>query len=102
VTIIRENTEGFYPDRNLAWGYGEFKATDDVALSLRVITGVACDRFARYSLDYAAAQGESVLHILGGSASTSGWAKAVIAGLRKAHIIPTPEGPPFCPATDRE
>jgi 3-isopropylmalate dehydrogenase len=63
VTIIRENTEGFYPDRNLAWGYGEFKPTDDVALSLRVITGVACDRFARYSLDYAAAQGESVLHI---------------------------------------
>jgi 3-isopropylmalate dehydrogenase len=63
VTIIRENTEGFYPDRNLAWGYGEFKPTDDVALSLRVITGVACDRFARYSLDYAAAQGERVLHI---------------------------------------
>jgi 3-isopropylmalate dehydrogenase len=63
VTIIRENTEGFYPDRNLAWGYGEFKPTDDVALSLRVITGVACDRFARFSLDYAAAQGETVLHI---------------------------------------
>ena len=63
VTIIRENTEGFYPDRNLAWGYGEFKPTEDVALSLRVITGVACDRFARFSLDYAAAQGESVLHI---------------------------------------
>jgi 3-isopropylmalate dehydrogenase len=63
VTIIRENTEGFYPDRNLAWGYGEFKPTDDVALSLRVITGIACERFARFSLDYAAAQGESVLHI---------------------------------------
>jgi len=63
VTIIRENTEGFYPDRNLAWGYGEFKPTDDVALSLRVITGVACDRFARFSLDYAATQGETVLHI---------------------------------------
>src|ERR1700736_2862935 len=63
VTIIRENTEGFYPDRNLAWGYGEFKPTDDVALSLRVITGVACDRFARFSLDYAAARGETLLHI---------------------------------------
>ena len=59
MTIIRENTEGFYPDRNLAWGYGEFKPTEDVALSLRVITGDACDRFARFSLDYAAAQGES-------------------------------------------
>jgi 3-isopropylmalate dehydrogenase len=63
VTIIRENTEGFYPDRNLAWGYGEFKPTDDIALSLRVITGVACDRFARFSLGYAAAPGETVLHI---------------------------------------
>jgi 3-isopropylmalate dehydrogenase len=63
VTVIRENTEGFYPDRNLAWGYGEFKPTEDVGLSLRVITGVACDRFARFSLDYAKAQGESVLHI---------------------------------------
>jgi 3-isopropylmalate dehydrogenase len=31
VTILRENTEGFYPDRNLAWGYGEFKPTPDVA-----------------------------------------------------------------------
>lgn len=63
VTVIRENTEGFYPDRNLAWGYGEFKPTDDVGLSLRVITGVACDRFARFSMDYARAQDESVLHI---------------------------------------
>jgi 3-isopropylmalate dehydrogenase len=63
VTIIRENTEGFYPDRNLAWGYGEFKPTDDVALSLRVITGIACDRFARFSLDYAASRRETMLHI---------------------------------------
>jgi 3-isopropylmalate dehydrogenase len=63
VTIIRENTEGFYPDRNLAWGYGEFKPIDDVALSLRVITGTACDRFARFSLDYAAARGETLLHV---------------------------------------
>ncbi|NLS06073.1 isocitrate/isopropylmalate dehydrogenase family protein [Rhizobium sp. P32RR-XVIII] len=63
VTIIRENTEGFYPDRNLAWGYGEFKPTEDVALSLRVITGVACDRFARFALEHAKANGNSVLHI---------------------------------------
>jgi 3-isopropylmalate dehydrogenase len=63
VTVIRENTEGFYPDRNLAWGYGEFKPTDDVALSLRVITGVACDRFARFCMDYAAATQQTVLHV---------------------------------------
>ena len=57
ITVLRENTEGFYPDRNLAWGYGEFKPRDDVALSLRVITGEACERFARYAFEYAAATG---------------------------------------------
>jgi len=67
VTIIRENTEGFYPDRNLAWGYGEFMPTEDVGLAPRVITGVACDRFARFSLDYAAAAGETMRHTYGGS-----------------------------------
>ena len=54
ITILRENTEG-YPDRNLAWGYGEFKPTADVGISLRVITASACERFARFAFDYAAA-----------------------------------------------
>ena len=64
VTVLRENTEGFYPDRNLAWGYGEFKPTQDVGLALRVITGEACDRFARFSFDYAAALGEKRLAVV--------------------------------------
>lgn len=64
ITVLRENTEGFYPDRNLAWGYGEFKPRDDVALSLRVITGEACDRFARYAFEYAAAAGEKRIAIV--------------------------------------
>src|SRR5215472_18411572 len=64
ITVLRENTEGFYPDRNLAWGYGEFKPTDDVALSLRVITAAACRRFARFSLDYAAASRVKRLHVV--------------------------------------
>jgi 3-isopropylmalate dehydrogenase len=55
ITVLRENTEGFYPDRNMAWGYGEFKPRDDVGLSLRVITGEACERFARFAFDYAKA-----------------------------------------------
>jgi len=54
ITILRENTEGFYPDRNLAWGYGEFKPTPDVGISLRVIAASACERFARFAFDYAA------------------------------------------------
>lgn len=64
ITVLRENTEGFYPDRNLAWGYGEFKPTDDVALSLRVITGVACERFARFALEYASSAGVKKLHVV--------------------------------------
>lgn len=64
ITVLRENTEGFYPDRNLAWGYGEFKPTDDVALSLRVITGVACNRFARFAMEYASASGVKKLHVV--------------------------------------
>ncbi len=64
ITILRENTEGFYPDRNLAWGYGEFKPREDVALSLRVITGEACERFARYAFQYAAAAGEKRIAVV--------------------------------------
>ncbi len=63
ITVIRENTEGFYPDRNLAWGYGEFMPTKDVALSLRVITQVACDRFARFSFEYAKATGQKKISL---------------------------------------
>ncbi len=64
ITILRENTEGFYPDRNLAWGYGEFKPREDVALALRVITGEACERFARYAFQYAAAAGEKRIAVV--------------------------------------
>ncbi|HKA42708.1 MAG TPA: isocitrate/isopropylmalate family dehydrogenase [Burkholderiales bacterium] len=64
ITVLRENTEGFYPDRNMAWGYGEFRPREDVGLSLRVITGEACDRFARFCLDYALALGEKRLAIV--------------------------------------
>jgi 3-isopropylmalate dehydrogenase len=64
ITVLRENTEGFYPDRNMAWGYGEFKPRADVGLSLRVITGEACDRFAKFCLDYTTALGEKRLAIV--------------------------------------
>ncbi len=64
VTVLRENTEGFYPDRNLAWGYGEFKPREDVGLALRVITGEACDRFAKFCLDYTVALGQKRLAIV--------------------------------------
>jgi 3-isopropylmalate dehydrogenase len=46
LIIVRENTEGFYSDRNMFWGVGEFMPTPDVALSVRKITVAASRRIA--------------------------------------------------------
>jgi isocitrate/isopropylmalate dehydrogenase len=46
LVIMRECTEGMYPDRNMVRGSGEFMPTDDIALSLRKITRPACRRIA--------------------------------------------------------
>ncbi len=47
LVIMREATEGFYPDRNMFKGVGEFMPTPDVALSVRKVTSHACERIAR-------------------------------------------------------
>jgi isocitrate dehydrogenase (NAD+) len=38
LVIVRENTEGFYADRNMFSGNGEFMPTPDLALAVRKIT----------------------------------------------------------------
>ena len=53
LVIMRECTEGFYPDRNMVAGTGEFMPTDDIALSVRKITAPACNRIARRSFELA-------------------------------------------------
>lgn len=47
VLIARENTEGFYSDRNMFQGVGEFMPTPDCALSVRKITAQASRRIAQ-------------------------------------------------------
>ena len=47
LVIVRENTEGFYADRNMYVGPGEFMPTPDMALAVRKITAKACERIAR-------------------------------------------------------
>lgn len=47
LVIVRENTEGFYADRNMFFGNGEFMPTPDVALAIRKITRQSCERIAR-------------------------------------------------------
>lgn len=54
MVIMREATEGFYPDRNMYAGNGEFMPDPDTALSLRKITRRASERIARRSFELAA------------------------------------------------
>ncbi|MCX4163177.1 MULTISPECIES: isocitrate/isopropylmalate dehydrogenase family protein [Paraburkholderia] len=51
--IVRENTEGFYADRNLFQGYGEFMPTPDCAIALRLITAKASRRIAEVAFKVA-------------------------------------------------
>lgn len=53
LVIMRESTEGFYGDRNMVAGSGEFMPTNDIAMSLRKITASACERIARRSFELA-------------------------------------------------
>jgi 3-isopropylmalate dehydrogenase len=46
LVIVRENTEGFYADRNMFQGSGEFMPTKDVALAMRKITREGSMRIA--------------------------------------------------------
>ena len=56
LVIVRENTEGFYADRNMYRGSGEFMPTRDLALSVRKISGLACSRIARAAFEIANAR----------------------------------------------
>jgi 3-isopropylmalate dehydrogenase len=53
LVVARENTEGFYADRNMAEGNAEMLVTEDVAISLRRITRPACARIARTAFELA-------------------------------------------------
>ena len=46
LVIARENTEGFYADRNMHLGPGEFMPTPDLALSVRKVSAQASRRIA--------------------------------------------------------
>ena len=46
LVIVRENTEGFYADRNMYSGSGEFMPTQDVALAVRKVTRQGSRRIA--------------------------------------------------------
>jgi len=47
LVVVRENSEGFYADRNMFAGSGEFQPSEDMALAVRKITASASQRIAR-------------------------------------------------------
>ncbi|SNT20685.1 3-isopropylmalate dehydrogenase [Rhodococcoides kyotonense] len=60
LVVVRENTEGFYADRNMHVGSGEFMPTPDVALAVGVLTRTACERIAREAFTLARARRKHV------------------------------------------
>ncbi|MGR3910537.1 isocitrate/isopropylmalate family dehydrogenase [Burkholderia sp. SR8] len=53
LVIMREATEGFYPDRNMHLGWGEMMPSPDMALSVRKITRHCSERIARRAFELA-------------------------------------------------
>lgn len=53
LVIARENTEGFYADRNTFRGTGEMMPTPDVAIMHGIITRAATERIARSAFELA-------------------------------------------------
>jgi 3-isopropylmalate dehydrogenase len=47
LVLVRENTEGFYADRTMHAGSGEFMPTPDLAMALRKVTRSGSARIAR-------------------------------------------------------
>src|SRR5215467_6375481 len=54
LVIVRENTEGFYADRSMHMGPGEFMPTPDIALSVRKITRTGSERIVETAFSLAA------------------------------------------------
>ena len=53
LVIVRENTEGFYADRNTHQGTGEFMPTPDVAIAMGIITRKDVERIAHVGFQLA-------------------------------------------------
>ncbi|WP_420334327.1 isocitrate/isopropylmalate dehydrogenase family protein [Roseibium sp.] len=53
LVIFRENLEGFYADRNLHAGSGEFMPVPGVAMAMRLITERGSERIGRAAFEFA-------------------------------------------------
>jgi len=57
LIVVRENTEGFYSDRSMFLGPGEFMPTADLALSVRKVSRSGATRIAHAAFDLARRDG---------------------------------------------
>lgn len=60
LVVVRENTEGFYADRSMHVGPGEFMPTADLALAVRKVTRQASMRIAEAAFALAATRRRKV------------------------------------------
>jgi 3-isopropylmalate dehydrogenase len=60
LIVVRENTEGFYADRNMESGGSEMLVTKDMVISLRRITRHCCERIVRAAFELAAGRRKHV------------------------------------------
>ena len=80
LIIVRENTEGFYADRNMAEGSGEFSPVPGVGLALRKITQKASERIAEKAFEVARYR------------SISRGKKSVVHAIHKANVMKLTDG----------
>jgi isocitrate/isopropylmalate dehydrogenase len=87
LVIVRENTEGFYADRNMHRGSGEFMPTPDLALSVRKVSAFASSRIARAAFALAAARRRHVtaVHKANVLGATEGVFLREVRDVAKAH-----------------
>ncbi len=63
LVIVRENTEGFYADRSMFVGPGEFMPTPDLALAVRKITRTGSTRIAEVAFKLAMQRRKKVISV---------------------------------------
>jgi isocitrate/isopropylmalate dehydrogenase len=63
LVIMRECTEGFYPDRNMFKGPGEFMPDANTVISMRKLTWPACKRIAERAFELAMTRSKKVTAI---------------------------------------
>ena len=79
LIILRENTEGFYADRNMFEGSGEFSPSPGIGLALRKITKTASLRIAETAFEIARLKNNQIK-------------KAVVHAIHKANVMKLTDG----------